>query len=210
MIRDDGSQQYGIFARRFTERAHEILAGECEGSADELLGLCDDYSWLMDECRNSLQRRLGAALIFAVDGYNPVKFVMAHEAFGPGEAGGIRPDFGTIVYPHGAIAGHTVDFLFTTWVKGLAAYAVVRCEEQTSQEQDAATLAQGKERDQRLALEGARILSFTAVDIESDLPGCIAEVEEVLGHQIDRLMIQAGISSMPERHKLRRRPPTME
>lgn len=180
---------------RFTERSEAIYSGDESGTPQELLPLLGGYRVLMDECESPIEKMLGAALLFASDGYNSLDLIPFHRRFSLERLRSFRPDFGTIFYPQASLADFRVDFLIVPCVKGRADLIVVECDGHDYHDRTKEQAARDKSRDRALANVGAQVIRCTGSEIHRDISKCIADIEGVLYRKLEGLITQAGFST---------------
>ncbi len=198
----DPSKHYEIFSKRFTARARSILSGEEPGTPEDLLALGDSYLCLMDECESPIEKMLGAALLFASDGYNYLQFISTHRAFSPEELRANRPEFGTIFYPQASIGQYRVDFFVKTSYKGISSVTVIECDGHEFHEKTKEQASRDKKRDRSITAEGASILRFSGSDIHRNLEQCVEDIEEILIKKAEDVLARSGIGRGKEIYKL--------
>jgi very-short-patch-repair endonuclease len=198
----DDAKHYEVFAKRFTSLAHNVLAREEEGTPEDLLALGDGYLCLMAECQSQIEQMLGAALLFASDGYNQLKFISSHTALSPEELRAYRSDFGTIFYPQAVIDRYRVDFFLVSFCQGHSAVTVVECDGHEFHEKTREQASRDKSRDRAITAAGAALLRFTGSDIHRRLEQCVEEIEGVLFTKVEDVLSRAGIGNRRQKPAL--------
>lgn len=196
------AKHYEIFSKNFTSYAHEVINRTTADTVENLSEILDFYSTLMDECQSPIEQMLAAQLLFTTDGYNRFWYVFAHDAHTPEQLERYRPEWGTIFYPQGQIAGYHVDFLITVCCYGEVSLIAIECDGHDFHEKTKEQASRDKKRDRAIIAAGASVLRFTGSDIFKNVAGCAEEIENLAFNRLETMLIRQGHVAPREKKRL--------
>lgn len=188
-----------VFMSNFGELCYSIATGDLNRPwHEEASHLPDNYLTLMDECKSPIERILGAALLFANDGYERIKYLFAPDTDGWDNVYRSYPEFGTVFYPQAPVGNYTADFMVVSCCNGVYRFTAIECDGHDFHERTKEQASRDKRRDRFFQARGIAVMRFTGTDIYRDTRACIDELEPFLCHRLEEAMHEAGVITIPQ------------
>jgi very-short-patch-repair endonuclease len=203
MTNTDRQIHRDIFNRKLFEHARDLRDGgflnetQCREALLNIQAKTFDVDGLEAFCESPIELMLGAALSWAINGYDQLRFLCPGTLYefleGESHQSKLNNTFATYFAPQVKIEMYRLDFLAASCCHGLVHYTAIECDGHDYHERTKGQASRDKKRDRALLGLGIPTLRFTGSDIHYKLNECVEEIEEFLFNRMEELLIKQGL-----------------
>lgn len=145
----------------------------------------DDWLLGIEATKSPIEQMLFARLLFATDGYN---YLTVGEMIPPDYVG----HFGTTLLPQYPVGDYTADFIIACQHHEVVSLIAIECDGHDFHEKTKHQAAHDKKRDRYFTAQGIKLLRFTGSEIFNRPDECLEEIESLIYHTMNAILIDAG------------------